>query len=156
VSDGIPAGINFVGLGELRADQLASLAETRLRVTDAQFRWAQAAWHAFTSPDPTAIERFIETDTSALPFIATALRRHLEQSPSVDSGLSRTERQALSVLHEHGSLSGRRLFTAVQRLEEQVFMGNGRSIGSRPICPPFGSRCFSFRTHRSSVSVKSH
>jgi RNA polymerase sigma factor (sigma-70 family) len=120
-----PGRDHFVGLGELTADQLASLADTRLRVTDAQFRLAQAAWRAFTSPDPTAIERLIETDTSALPFIATALRRHLEQFPSVDSGLSRTERQALSVLHEHGSLSGRRLFAAVQRLEEQIFMGNG-------------------------------
>jgi hypothetical protein len=116
---------HFVGLGELTADQLASLAGTRLRVTDAQIRMAQAAWNGFTSPDPTAIERFIETDTSALPFIATALRRHLEQFPSVDSGLSRTERQDLCVLREHGSLPGMRLFAAVQHLEEQVYMGDG-------------------------------
>jgi RNA polymerase sigma factor (sigma-70 family) len=119
-----PGQDHFVGLGELTADQLASLADTRLRVTDSQFRLAQAAWNAFTSSDPTAIERFVETDTSALPFLATALRRHLEQFPSADSGLSRTERQALSILREHGSLAGRRLFTAVQRLEEQIFMGN--------------------------------
>jgi hypothetical protein len=120
-----PGMDHFVGLGELTANQLASLADTRLRVTRAQFRTAQAAWNAFTSPDPTAIERFIDTDTSALPFLATALRRHLEQFPSVDGGLSRTERQALSILREHGSLSLRRLFAAVQRLEEQIFMGDG-------------------------------
>jgi hypothetical protein len=115
----------FVGLGQLTANQLASLAGTRVPVTDAQFRTAQAAWNAFTSPDPTTIEHLVDTDTSALPFLATALRRHLEQFPSVDRGLSRTERQALSVLHEHGSLSGGRLFTAVQSLEDQIFMGNG-------------------------------
>jgi hypothetical protein len=115
----------FVGLGELTANQLTSLADTRFRVGEAQYRTAQAAWNAFTSPDPTEIERFIQTDTSALPFIAAALRRHLEQFPSVDSGLSRTERQALSVLREQLSLSGARLFIAVQRLEEQIFMGNG-------------------------------
>jgi RNA polymerase sigma factor (sigma-70 family) len=120
-----PGRDHFVGLGELAADPLASLADTRLRVTEAQFRVAQAAWSAFTSPDPTAIERFIESDTSALPFVPTALRRHLEQFPAVDTGLSRTERQALSVLSEHGPLSGRRLFAAVQRLEEQIFMGDG-------------------------------
>ena len=113
------------GLGELTANQLLPLAATRLPVADAQFRTAQAAWYAFTSPDPTAIERLIETDTSALPFLAAALGRHLEQFPSVDSGLSRTERQALAVLREQGSLSGKRLFAAVQRLEEQIFMGNG-------------------------------
>jgi hypothetical protein len=116
---------HFVGLGELTTDQLASLADTRLQVTDAQFRLAQAAWNVFTSPDPSAIERFIKTDTSALPFIAAAFQRHLEQFPSADGGVSRTERQALSVLREHGSLPGRRLFAAVQRLEEQIFMGNG-------------------------------
>jgi hypothetical protein len=115
----------YRGLGELTADQLASLADTRVRVTEAQLRLAQAAWSAFTSPDPTAIERLIETDTGALPFMATALRRHLEQFPSLDGGLSRTERQALSVLREHGSLPGRRLFAAAQRLEEQIFMGDG-------------------------------
>jgi hypothetical protein len=58
----------FVGLGELTANQLTSLADTRFRVGEAQYRTAQAAWNAFTSPDPTEIERFIQTDTSALPF----------------------------------------------------------------------------------------
>lgn len=115
---------HFVGLGELTADQLASLADTRLQVTNVQFRLAQAAWNAFTSPDPSAVERFIETDTSALPFIATAFQRHLEQFPSADAGLSRTEHQALSILRDQGSLPGTRLFAAVQRLEEQIFMGN--------------------------------
>ena len=115
----------FVGLGGLTADQWASLADTRLRVTDPQLRAAQAAWKAFTSPDPTAIEGFLRADTSALPFLAAALRRHLEQFPSLDNGLSRTERQALSVLHERGSLPWRKLFVAVQKLEEQIFMGDG-------------------------------
>jgi hypothetical protein len=119
-----PGRDRFAGLGELTANQLASLADTRLPVADAQLGTAQAAWNAFTSPDPTAIERLDETDTSSLPFLAPALRRHLEQSPSVDNGLSHTERQGLSVLREHGSLSGKRLFAAVQRLEEQTFMGD--------------------------------
>ena len=60
-----------------------------------------------------------------MPFIAAALRRHLEQFPSADNGLSRTERQALSVLREQGPLSGPGLFVAVRDLEEQVFMGDG-------------------------------
>jgi hypothetical protein len=91
---------------------------------EAQYRTARAAWNAFTSPDPSEIERFFATDTSALPFIAASLRRHLEQFPSADNGLSRTERQALSVLRDQGSLSGPGLFVAVRDLEEQVFMGD--------------------------------
>jgi RNA polymerase sigma factor (sigma-70 family) len=115
---------NFVALGALTMDQLVSLADTRLPVGEAQFRTAQAAWHAFTSPDPTEIERFIATDTFVLPFAAAALRRHLEEFPSVDSGLSRTERQALSILSNPSSLSLGRLCVAVWRQEEAVFMGD--------------------------------
>jgi len=48
-----PGRNHFVALGELTADQLASLADTRLPVTDGRFRLAQAAWSAFTAPDPT-------------------------------------------------------------------------------------------------------
>jgi hypothetical protein len=119
------AGVDdFAGLGQLTANQLTSLADTRVEVSAAQFRVARAAWDAFTSADPTAIERVIETGVSALPFLAAALRRHLEQFPSVDNGLSRTEHQALSVLRERGSLPGRRLFLAVQRMEEPLFMGD--------------------------------
>jgi Domain of unknown function (DUF1835) len=119
-----PGVDRYVGLGQLNADQLMSLADTRLPIGEAQYRTAAAAWNAFTSPDPRHIVRFIESDTSALRFIAAALRRHLEQFPSLDNGLSRTERQALSVLQEHDSLSGPRLFAAVQRMEEQIFMGH--------------------------------
>jgi hypothetical protein len=119
-----PGMDHFVGLGQLQANQLASLADTRLPVGRAQYVTAQAAWSAFTSPDPSEIEGFIETDTSALPFLAAGLRRHLEQFPSLENGLSRTERQALSVLRDQGPLSGLRLFFAVQRMEEPIFMGD--------------------------------
>ena len=119
-----PGKEDYVGLGQLTADQLASLADTRQRVSEAQLRLARTAWAGFTSPDPTAIEKLIETDTSELPFLAAALRRHLEQFPSVQEGLSRTERQALAVLKEQGPLTGGRLFVAVQRMEEQIFMGH--------------------------------
>src|SRR5215471_3122873 len=76
-----PGVDRFVGLGQLTANQLASLAGTRSRVSKAQFEVSRAAWNAFTSADPMMIERFLGTDTSALPFIANAFRRHLEQFP---------------------------------------------------------------------------
>lgn len=57
--------------------------------------------------------------------IATAFRRHLEWLPSIDGALSRTERQALSILPEQGSLAGGRVFPEGQRLEEQIFIGDG-------------------------------
>jgi hypothetical protein len=59
-----PGMDRFVGLGQLHANQLVSLADTRVSVDETQYRTARAAWNAFTSPDPTEIERFIATDTS--------------------------------------------------------------------------------------------
>jgi hypothetical protein len=111
-------------LGSLTADQLAALATGRVPVTAEHFHVAATAWTAFTSPDPTAIERVLTTDTSALPFLAPALLRYLEDFPSTHDGLSRTQRQALTILRDRGPLQRDRLFFAVQRLEETPFMGD--------------------------------
>src|SRR6202167_614530 len=119
-----PGMENFVGLCHLTGEQLASLADTRSPVSEAEFALASAAWNAFTSPVPTDIELVIARDTSALPFLAPALRRHLEQFPSVENGLSRTEQQALSVLRDQGPLPALQLFFAVQKMEDPLFMGD--------------------------------
>ncbi len=119
-----PGMENFVGLGQLTAEQLASLADTRSPVSEAEFALASAAWNAFTSPVPTDVELVLARDTSALPFLAPALRRHLEQFPSVENGLSRTEQQALSVLRDQGPLPALQLFFAVQKMEDPLFMGD--------------------------------
>jgi Domain of unknown function (DUF1835) len=119
-----PGMEKFAGLGYLTAEQLASLADTRSPVSEAEFALASAGWNAFTSPIPTDIELLIARDTTALPFLAPALRRHLEQFPSVENGLSRTERQALSVLRDQGPLPALQLFFAVQKMEDPIFMGD--------------------------------
>ncbi len=119
-----PGMENFVGLGQLTGEQLASLADTRSPVSEAEFDLASLAWNAFTSPVPSDVELVLARDTSALPFLAPALRRHLEQFPAVENGLSRTERQALSVLRDRGPLPALQLFFAVQKMEEPLFMGD--------------------------------
>ena len=115
---------HFAGLGQLTAVQLNSLADTRIRVSAAQLRLANAAWSAFTSADPTAVEQIIARDCFALSFLAAALRRHLEQFPSIENGLSRTERQILLALRENGPSTARKLFAAVQQMEHPPFMGD--------------------------------
>jgi RNA polymerase sigma factor (sigma-70 family) len=118
-----PGVEGFMGLGQLSPDQLASLLGTRQRVTVRQTELGRAAWRAFTSSDPTSIERLRERDTSALPFLADALARFLEEYPAVGSGLSRTERQILDGL-VRGVTTPIDLFRDSQRLEERVFMGD--------------------------------
>lgn len=118
----------FHGLGQLVAEQLAALFDERSSVTAGEVSLAREAWLAFCSSDPSGLEALLDRNTSALPFLAGALRRHLEEFPSTQGGLSRTERQALLAL-AGGPLPFSELFPAVQRMEEQVFQGDLSFLG---------------------------
>jgi len=110
-------------LGPMRPEQLVPLFALRHAVTEAEFKTAQAAWTAFCSPQPMGLTSLLGTDTSALPFLRAALRRHLQQYPALHNGLSRTERQILELV-ESGVHEFRELFPAAQELEESVWMGD--------------------------------
>jgi hypothetical protein len=92
-----PGRPRFKGLGELTPDEIASLFDTRQSVSEAQYALAEVAWSAFGGPDPQQVERVLAADTSALPFLAAALRRHLEEYPSAFNGLSRTEHRVMEL-----------------------------------------------------------
>lgn len=89
---------DFKGLGELTPAEIAALFPHRVPITPGQVALAARAWTAFRSPDPGAIEDFLRSDTSALPFLGGALARHLEEFPSERDGLSRSERQLMSLV----------------------------------------------------------
>jgi hypothetical protein len=95
----------------------------RRDVSDDQLKLARAAWGAFRSSDPSDLEAVLSLDTRLLPFLAGALRRHLKEFPSLREGLSRTERDILSILMR-GPRSPRDLFPAQQVFEDRVFMGD--------------------------------
>jgi hypothetical protein len=92
-----PGRDHFKGLGELTPAELAPLLDTRQPVTAAQYALATRAWDAFRASDPRAIEALLRGDMSALPFLAAALRRHLEEFPWTTDGLSRTERRLMQL-----------------------------------------------------------
>jgi len=93
--DRYPGHPDFKGLGQLEPRDLAALFKERRQVDAAQFALAAQAWSAYRSPDPRAIEELLKGDTSALPFLAAALARHLEEFPSAADGLSRSERRMM-------------------------------------------------------------
>jgi hypothetical protein len=108
-------------LGRMPPLHLSGLLDTRQPVSDTQKRQGSAAWDAFCAPVPTFVEALSRADITALPHLAPALRRHLEEYPGLSCGLSRTERQALAAV-ARGPLPFASLFAAVQRQEERVFM----------------------------------
>ena len=88
----------FHGLGELSGVQLASLHVTRHAVTEAELKLVQSAWDAYSSGDAGELERFLAGDTSALPFLRSALVRHLARFPTESSGLGAVEKLALQFI----------------------------------------------------------
>lgn len=84
-------------LGYLPAARFRELFAARREVTSAERVAARDAWDAFRSPDPRAIVEVLPR-VSILRHMGEALTRHLQQFPSVENGLSRTEQQALEAV----------------------------------------------------------
>jgi len=88
---------NFIGFAQLKPEQLAELWARRTPLSRDAIDEAVTAWIAITSTDPRALP-FLVRRVKALPFLAGALERHLEELPDPTSGMSRTERQLLAAV----------------------------------------------------------
>jgi hypothetical protein len=66
------------------------------------------AWQAYSSSNPTEVESLLDSDLSALPFLRSALSKHLQRFPSTRNGLGRVENLVLELVadgrHEFKSL----------------------------------------------------
>ena len=107
----------------LSAAKLKELDEKRSRVTAEQLDLARRAWGAFGSDDPATIETLLDEKTSALPYLASALSRHLEEFPAVGTGLSRSEREALTAI-DQGHKTPVAAFLEVAKKQESIFLGD--------------------------------
>jgi len=110
-------------LGSLRPEQLLPLYPTRREATAAQLDVASRAWSAFCAPDPRGLVPLARDAVPELPYLPGAFDRHLEEFPATVNGLSRTERQILEAV-EGGASSAAALFSACQKREERIFMGD--------------------------------
>ena len=130
----------FHGLGQLDAEQLASLLGTRERVSAEQLALGRRAWEAFTASDPSALVEIARASWPSLQFLPGALYRFLEEYPATGTGLPRTERHILELVSRE-PMSTHRLFRDEQACEERVFMGDwtfwyrmrGLASGSVPL-----------------------
>jgi hypothetical protein len=110
-------------LGTMSPSRLAALYPDRAVVTSEQLQLGRHAWRALCAADPMPWAQLTVTDTSALPYLAGAVIRHLEQYPSVQNGTNRTEGALLAAAADGISKPGR-LFEATQQSEARRFMGD--------------------------------
>jgi hypothetical protein len=111
-------------LGSSTPERLAERFEERAGVTDEQLALGRAAWNAFRSPDPRVVASRVLLDMPELPFLRTALARHLEQFPSTRNGLSRSEQQALEAIDGGADTVGDAYVASHQRREDPIWLGD--------------------------------
>jgi hypothetical protein len=136
--DRFPGKESFRGLGELSADELVSLYPSRETVTPDQKREATRAWAAYRAPSPRVLEKLLSEDTSALPFLSSALSLHLARFPSTENGLNRIENRALQLISA-GSTEFGQLFAAFWSSESAYGLGDAQfwsSLKRLSTCSP--------------------
>jgi hypothetical protein len=124
----------FRGVVELEAGAIEQALEggdpgggTRvLNATAPVVAAGRALWAAFRASEPDGLHG-LASATPALPALADAARRHLQQFPWRGSGLNRTERALLEAVAA-GARTPVEAFLAHQRQEERPFMGDATAL----------------------------
>jgi hypothetical protein len=119
-----PGRPHFKGLGELMPDELASLLDTRQPVSSQQYEVARRAWRAFREPTPNALDELRQIDISALPYLAAAITRFLQEYPWTTDGLSRSERRLLELAHG-GAIELWKAFPRMSEGEQVYYVTDG-------------------------------
>ena len=123
--DNFPGIDDFRGLGQLDETQLASLFRQRRKISAAQLNLGSKAWQAYSSSDPSEIESLLVEDTEALPFLKSALFKHLERFPSVRDGLGHDARLCLELVAD-GQAEFKALFPAFGKREPLYGFGDAQ------------------------------
>ncbi len=110
-------------LGNMSADELATLFPKRRTIARTTFEAAARVWKAFTSSDPRMLEAEIAREIPGLPHMRAALQRLCEEYPWTLDGLSRSHRQALHAV-ALGTAKNEELFRRAQAMEEAPFLGD--------------------------------
>lgn len=122
--DGFPGVDRFIGLGQLAPADLLSLWPTRAAVGPEQLALGSAVWRSLVAPSPVALGWLAAAGTPAIPQMAAALVRHLQELPWTNDGLSLTQRLVLEILRE-GPRTGGDVFRSLMFDREPLpFLGD--------------------------------
>ncbi len=100
----------FIGIGHLPPEAMRVLWGQFIPVEENHLQLGRRVWQAITSPTPESLYQIVEQGTDAMPNMAIALKRHLQELPSINNGLSLTEQLTLQILADKGPMNAGRLF----------------------------------------------
>jgi len=118
-----PGRPDFHGLGELTAAELAPLLESRRTITEGEYALAERVWGAFRESTPEALDHLRRSDTTAMPFLAPAIERFLQEYPWTRDGLSRTERRLLQIA-DSGPVAMNSVFPRMHEDEKAYYVAD--------------------------------
>jgi hypothetical protein len=95
----------FIGLGQLQPEQLGPLHQQRVAIVPEAFDLATRAWDALRDPTPDRLRRE-DWRSDALPFLAGAIARHLDEFPGAEDGLGLTQRLTLRAIADAQASDG--------------------------------------------------
>ncbi|MFN3357132.1 MAG: DUF1835 domain-containing protein [Pseudomonas sp.] len=123
--DRIPGVERFIGIGQLAPDVLAWLWPQRRLITDEAVHLAKQAWAAYCDSTPGALAQLAHATHPALPLLAPALLRQLQELPGIHDGLSLTERLALRYIAETGPVAFGQVFAELMAKRDPLpFLGD--------------------------------
>lgn len=119
-----PGLARFIGLGQLPSDAFRVLWDQRRTVSARQLAEGAAVWRALRAPDPTGLAEAALAGFSELAFMAAALRRHCQEFPWIEDGLSLTERLVLRLLAERPCTMGQIFHELMTEREPLPWLGD--------------------------------
>jgi len=123
--DSFPGIERFVGLGQLSSEALRTLWERRRAITPEHLQLGHRVWQALCAESPEALIEIVNTETPEIPPMARALRRHLQELPWVNHGLSLTQQLTLEILADKETMTAGKLFgTLVVEQEPLPYLGD--------------------------------
>lgn len=110
--------------GQLTPELIGLLHARRRALKPAVFQLVAQLWAAFRAPTPEGLVALVREELDAIPGLAAAFKRQLQEFPWMRGGLSRTERQILEVSATRPIGAELAYELAHHRAEERVFMGD--------------------------------
>jgi len=120
-----PGSTRFIGLGQLPPEALHLLWQKRVLISEQQLSLGQTVWNALCSNDFLSLHALLNAEkTNVLPYMAGAIKRYLQELPSVDNGLGLCENLILQALVDKSYRAGKLFSYVTGSLEPTPWLGD--------------------------------
>lgn len=127
--DRYPGLGRFIGLGQLAPAGFRHLFASRTSVPEAAFSAGSAVRLALSDQAPLQLHRLAGSSSSALPFMAAAILRHLSELPGQSHGLGFSEHAALKLIAAGAETWGRVFHGFMSAIDPLPYFGDLMFLG---------------------------